>query len=321
VSTPAAARELLRCALCHGSETRAVFPDARGPALAHPLVACTRCGLVFQRERPTESELDAAQSEAYGVPQRRFTAPVEAGVRLLHRARVRRASTLLPPGGRVLDVGCGRGLFLALLRERGFSVRGTELSAATARNADPTVPIDVGDLEPGRYPPGSFELVSIWHVLEHLREPDRTLRAAHEALVPGGRLLLAVPNFGSWQARFGGELWFHLDLPRHLFHFTPETFAHLLRESGFEIERLSTGQWEMDPFGWLQTALNRTGLRPNALYDTLRNQPAARRDLPAWLRLAMLALFAPGMALALPLSALARIAGRAGTLIAIARRR
>jgi SAM-dependent methyltransferase len=319
VSDAGAPGERLRCALCHRVETRDFLAQPRGPALAYPLVECTHCHLVFQRDRPDERALELAYREAYGAPQRRFGEPVEAVVRLARSARVRLAARLLPPGGRVLDVGCGRGVFLARMRERGFAVRGTELSQATARNADPSIPIDVGDLAPGRYAPGSFDLISIWHVLEHLREPDTTLRAAREALVPGGHLLLAVPNLDSWQARFGGESWFHLDLPRHLFHFTPATLGGLLRETGFEVLRLTTGQWEMDPFAWVQTALNRTGLRPNALYDALRNHAPARRDLSLALRLGMLAVFPLGMALAIPLSALDRLAGRAGTMIAIAR--
>lgn len=312
--------ERLRCALGHGVDTRPLFPHARGLARRYPLVVCNRCGLVFQRERPTDEQLDLAQSDAYGQPQRRFAAAAELAVRGFRMARVRLASRLLPPGGRVLDVGCGRGLFLALMRRRGFAVRGTELSEATAANADPSLPIDVGDLVPGRHAPASFELVSIWHVLEHLRDPAETLRAAHEALVPGGRLLLALPNFASWEARLGGEGWFHLDLPRHLFQFTPETLVRLLRETGFKVERLSTGQWEMDPFSWLQTALNRLGLPHNALYHALRNEPDVRGEVPLGLRLALLALLPLGLALALPVCALARLSGRAGTLIAIARR-
>ncbi len=320
MAEPSAARERLVCPLCQAMETRPVLEHARGLARSHPLVACTRCELVFQRDRPTNAELDLAQSEAYGLPQHRFASPAELVVFLFRKARVRLASRLLPGGGRVLDVGCGRGLFLVLMRERGFRVRGTELSAGTARNADSSLPIDVGDLEVVRYAPQSFELITIWHVLEHLREPDRALRAAHAALVPGGRVLLAVPNYASWQARLGGESWFHLDLPRHLFQFTPHTLGRLLRETGFELERLSTGQWEMDPFGWLQTALNLAGVRHNALYDALRNHPAAKRDLSLALRIAMLAIFPLGMLLAFPLSALARLAGRAGSVIAIARK-
>jgi SAM-dependent methyltransferase len=320
MSKPEERRDRVACIICHAQDVRRVFPAARGPARAFPLVQCNRCGLVFQEFARTLEELDDAQQDAYGQPQRRFTAPIELGVRLFCGARVRLARRHLPPGGRVLEVGCGRGLFLRMLHERGYEVRGTELSAATAANADPDMPVDVGELRPGMYDPRSFDLICIWHVLEHMRRPDVALHAAWEALVPGGALLMAVPNFASVQSRLGGELWFPLDLPRHIFHFTPNTLERLLRDSGFVLERCRTGQWEMDPFGLLQTALNRMGLRRNALYDTLRNNPAIKRDLSRSYRALLIALFPVGMFLAFPLSLAFRLAGRAGTLIAIARK-
>ena len=310
----------LVCPICQRVDTRPEFPHASGPALRYPLVRCSGCGLVFLEELRDEVQLDDAQRTAYGEPQKRFMGPFELLVRGFRLARARSAARLMPPGGSVLDVGCGRGLFLSLLRERGHEVKGTELSAATVRNAYPDLPISIGDLRPGLFPDASFDLVSIWHVLEHLRFPDQALEAAFRALRPGGRLMLAVPNYGSVQARLGGEGWFHLDPPRHIFQFTDHTLRQLVRGGGFEIERCRTGQWEMDPFGLLQSLLNRAGFRHNALYDTIRNNPADKADLSLLARAAMLALLPFGMALALPASLALRLAGRAGTLILVARK-
>jgi 2-polyprenyl-3-methyl-5-hydroxy-6-metoxy-1,4-benzoquinol methylase len=315
------AGQAIACPACEVGATIPVYPGANDVVARDPLVACAGCGLVFQERAPAHEALDAAQAEAYGEPTRRFAGPVEAGVRLFRSARVRLAMRLAPTGSRVLDVGCGRGLFLRMLRERGYRVHGTELSAATAAQAYDDVPVEPGEMFEGQFPDDSFDLVSIWHVLEHLPRPRHALEICHRALAPGGRLLLAVPNFGSLQSQAGGAEWFHLDLPRHIFHFTPETLAHLLESSGYEIERMRTGQWEMDPFGWVQTLLNRAGLRRNGLYDTLRNNPEVRRDLSAGWRLALAALFVPAMLLALPLSLACRMAGRGGTIIAVARRR
>ncbi len=310
----------IACAICHEPGDEPVFPGAGGAAGEYPLVRCRRCGLVFQHGRPDYEELDAAQSDAYGEPRRRFGRAVEWGVRTFRIARRRMAERLMPSPGRVLDVGCGRGPFLEMLARRGHAVRGTELSAATAANACPDVPVDVGELTPGRYPPDSFDLVSVWHVLEHTRRPDEVLAAAHGALRPGGALMIAVPNLASAQARFGGEQWFHLDLPRHLFHFTPSTLAQLLESNGFTVERLTTGQWEMDPFGWLQTVLNRSGLRHNGLYDTLRNNERVKQDLSLPFRAGLILAFLLGMPPALLAAALCRLTGTGGTLIAVARR-
>jgi len=312
--------KLILCPTCREVDTTPEFSNARGPVETFPLVRCRRCGLVFQQRARSFSMRDAAQEEAYGVPQKRFTPPVEFVVRSFRKGRVALARKLMPPGGRTLDIGCGRAVYLRMLQERGYVVRGTELSEATARNADPAVPIDTGEIEPDRYADGSFDLISIWHVLEHVPEPDRTLATCARALAPDGVLAIAVPNYGSAQARFGGAHWFHLDLPRHIFHFTQDSLSALLHEQGLEIRDCRTGQWEMDPFGWVQTALNRLGLRHNALYDTLRNHPEVKRDLSPTYRTAMLALFPLGMLLALPLSLFFRCFGRAGTLIILARK-
>jgi 2-polyprenyl-3-methyl-5-hydroxy-6-metoxy-1,4-benzoquinol methylase len=310
----------LVCPICHRIETKIEFPRPEGPALKYPLVRCIHCGLVFQERRPSQADLEEAQRTAYGRPGHRFNWWIETGIRLFRTARVRLATRLVPPGGRILDVGCGRGLFLHMLKQRGYEVQGTELSPAMAGHAYPGVPIDVGELEPGRYPDASFDLIALSHVLEHLRSPDVTLEACRCALKPGGVLLVSVPNYGSIQARLGREFWFHLDLPRHLFHFTGETLQNLLIQQGFRIEQLRTGQWEMDPFGLLQTVLNRTGLRQNALYDTLRNHEEVKCDLSIAYRAAMHAIFPLGMILALPLSLLFRLMKRAGTLLAVARK-
>lgn len=320
MNAPRQAGELIACPICDRVDTQPIYEHAKGPVEQFPLVRCNGCTLVFQQYARSLQALDEAQSDAYGEPERRFGALVEGGVRVFRRARVRLAQRLVPSGSRVLDVGCGRGLFLRLLSERGYIVRGTELSAATAANAYPGVEIDVGELSEDRYPEGSFELVSIWHVLEHLREPEIALRAGQRALVPGGELLLAVPNFGSLQSQWGGAQWFHLDLPRHVFHFTPQTLKTLVESAGFERVRCRTGQWEMDPFGLAQTGLNRLGFRHNALYDSLRNSEAARTDLPLLYRLGMIALFPLAMALALPCSLVFRLLGRAGTIIAVAQK-
>ncbi len=313
----AALDKRLVCPLCHTVDTVDEFAAVTGPARRFPLAQCLGCGLVLQKFLPVDEQLEIAQRGAYGEPGRRFRGSGELAVRLARLTRVRLAERLLPPGGRVLDVGCGRGLFLRLLGERGYRVRGTELSATTATHACPEVPIDFGDPRPGRYPDGHFDLVSIWHVLEHLRSPDATLAACFRSLRPGGSLLVAVPNYGSWQARFGGEHWFHLDLPRHLFQFSEGTLRSLLCQSGFAIDSIRTGQWEMDPFGLLQTVLNRIGLRHNALYDVLRNCEEDKRDLSVLYRCAMLALLPLG-AVAVVASAVLRLLGRAGTLVVIA---
>jgi hypothetical protein len=116
-----------------------------------------------------------------------------------------------------------------------------------------------------------FDAVSIWHVLEHTQNPSKVLREISRVLKPGGVLALAVPNFGSTQARLFGKNWFHLDLPRHLFHFTEPMLTKMLRDTGLEPVRVSTHSIHQNLYGFIQSLLNGLFPRtPNKLFNFLK---------------------------------------------------
>jgi SAM-dependent methyltransferase len=145
------------------------------------------------------------------------------------------------PGGSVLDAGCGNGLYLARLRALGWSVSGLEPDAAAcalARRLD--VPVVCADLHANAWPDNSFDVVTFWHSLEHMTQPQRALEIALALLRPGGLLMLEVPNWASVQRRLFGKHWFHLDLPRHRVHFSPASLSLYLTRSGFQHLHVST---------------------------------------------------------------------------------
>jgi 2-polyprenyl-3-methyl-5-hydroxy-6-metoxy-1,4-benzoquinol methylase len=242
-------------------------------------------------------------SEYYGLPGTKFQPAVETVVRWLGARHIAFLTRALAPGSRVLDVGCGRGVILGPLADRGFAVSGFEISEAAARGADPRAAIRVAPrLAAAGYAASSFDQVVIWHVLEHMDDPRSALEEVHRILAPGGRLVVAVPNFSSLQARFAGAAWFHLDLPRHLFHFPLAALRRLLAETGFEVTSEHHFSLRQNPFGWIQSALNLcAGLPRNGLYALLRQRPA---DAPPpfgaatrfWLRAALMALTPPALA-------------------------
>jgi hypothetical protein len=115
----------------------------------------------------------------------------------------------------------------------------------------------------------------MWHVLEHLTDPLAAIQRARTLLTDDGRLLISVPNLASLQARLFGPDWLHLDLPRHLFHFTPRSLERLLERSGFRVERIDTFAPEMEVLGFVQSTMNRLGAEENVALRFLKNDPTA----------------------------------------------
>ncbi len=136
--------------------------------------------------------------------------------------------------GRLLDVGCGGGAYLSRMQQFGWNVQGSDFSAhavetCRAQGLDTHQGVNVDEL----FEPGRFDVVTLWHVLEHVPSPTQTLEQIRHVLADDGCLVLAVPNFDSWCARRYKELWFGMELPRHIWHFTPTTLEAMLNKAGF----------------------------------------------------------------------------------------
>ena len=220
---------------------------------------CRRCGFGVTRPRP--ADLDRYYPPAY----RKYGGAAGFALRWLYERRARRWARALPSRGTALEIGCGEGWMLRALRRRGWRVVGVErASAPDPGGAVDRIPMFVGDLRAIRAAP-RFDLVVLFQTLEHLDDPSGVLRTCAAVVRPGGRIVVAVPNFASWQAMLFGGAWFHLDPPRHLSHFSRESLRRFLEAAGFRVERVSYMSWEHDPYGWVQSALNALGFPPNLL--------------------------------------------------------
>ena len=261
----------LRCPACAARQISVIEFVSRPVGLG----CCATCGLRWLLEPPDGAELAALYSSDFYEPApargRRLTRELH---RLNNAIRLRELRGV--PAGRLLDVGCGKGRFLAAARDAGWQVMGVEFeptSAAAARH-NHGVEVVPGDFL--KVPlDGDFDVVTMWHVLEHLPDPAAAVARAVELLRPGGRLVLSVPNIDSLQARFGGEQWFHLDLPRHLFHFGPRSLSALAERAGLRVERIGYFYPEMEVIGLVQTALNRVGIERDLLYRFAKRDPHA----------------------------------------------
>ena len=241
---------------------------------------CPSCGMVFLSPRPDAAEiLGYYRGDYYGGGEKKFRSWIEAPRLSFAWRRVLRSGGFFPRPGRVLDIGCGQGTYLRLMASRGWRVEGTELAEEPARRAmREGVPVSLGEIREGQFAEGALDLVTLWQVIEHLRDPAAVLRRIRPMLRKGGMVAVSTPNVEGLQARVFGGRWFHLDPPRHLYLFSPQTLTRLMREAGFRPVRLGHLSLEQDPYGWVQGFLNRMPLPEDTLYSFLKSSPRSKTN-------------------------------------------
>jgi len=220
------------------------------------VVRCHQCGLVRLDPQPSPEELRGYYPDTYWfAPDASLVGRLEEWYRrLVLRGHVRFVEQALRNAGSdgpLLDVGCGGGLFLGMMRRRGFRVVGLDFSrdAAAVAWRHQKVPAVVADLENAPFRSGSFAAITMSHVLEHLADPCAYLEAAHRLLRPKGRLVIHVPNASSLQAQLLGRRWNGYDVPRHLFDYRGRDVIRLFEMTGFELVRSSYFSLRDNPAG------------------------------------------------------------------------
>lgn len=247
-----------QCDVCAGIDFTTIDHDAN-------IVQCRSCGYRFVNPRPSQREIAAAYSNPHfydgWVADDTGREQMWAKRLRLVRQRVR--------GNRVLDVGAGIGTFLAMARDHGWQVAGTEVSTSAQALARSRHGIELvnGQAEDLRIPTSSFDVVTLWHVLEHVPSPSRLLRVCHDALVPGGSIVIAVPNdsdgimlrnrikrrvFGLLGRQVAPRVRYERLAPGteiHLSHFTLPVLKRLLVNEGFHVKWVSVDDHYPNP-GW-----------------------------------------------------------------------
>ena len=180
-------------------------------------------------------------------------------------------------GVRLLDIGCGKGRFLAMAKQEGAQVSGVEPTLRSFEFAKSVLGDDVQNkmMTKDLFPSGSFDVITMWHVFEHIPVPLFMLDACATTLKSGGVLIVAVPNYDGWIAKLGGSLWFNLDPPRHVIHYNPSALVRLLENAGFTIIDVSHSYPELTYFSILQTLLNKLPITDNFLFNFLKKNKSA----------------------------------------------
>lgn len=310
---PAAA---ISCRLCNSHEAVEELRSHNDYAI----LRCRRCRMVFTDDRTAPSA--ETLYPVGGQSGQRFAKRIGWMLKLFLKQRERFVKRLRP-SGRLLDFGCGNGAFALRMSQAGFDVVGLEPFSLGATVRANRLELIQAPLEQVGDRLGLFDVITLWHVLEHLDRPAEMLKRLLPHLAPDGVIVVSVPNFGSLQSAVFRGTWFHLDPPRHLSHFELATLERCLNIVGLT----PTGHVDFLPeygcSGWVQSALNTMLPHTNYLYELVKDRGALHgmSALSSFLHLASsVALAPPLLAMSVPVEAWASTSRKGAALTLAARR-
>ena len=236
--------EITTCPLC-GGEQFLPYLDCTDTLVSQRVFCiqqCINCQLLLTSPRPDSITIGQYyQSDAYISHDDTRTGLLDFAYRTVRSYTLRQKEKLIREAagqaGQLLDYGCGTGAFLETCQQKGWSIQGYEpdpdaRNVATARIKQPVLN-DVNSI----IPIGPFDVITLWHVLEHVADLPATINQLGQSIRVGGSLIIAVPNPQSADAKRFGNDWAAYDVPRHLYHFTPQVLKQLIEKEGFILEK------------------------------------------------------------------------------------
>ena len=235
---------LQNCPACGASEmtTHLQAKDYTVSKNTFNIVRCAACDLLFTNPRPEAEQASYFyQSENYishSNTQKGFINKLYHAVR---KITLKQKTNLIQGEQKgtknLLDIGCGNGHFLHACQQDGWNTFGMELDPETAARAAALTGQSIFPNLQAIPEEPQFELISLWHVLEHVYEIDAYFEFFKKRINPGGKLLLALPNSKSFDADYFKEFWAAYDVPRHIYHFNPETIQSIAKKHGFKLAK------------------------------------------------------------------------------------
>lgn len=221
------------------------------------LLKCHACGCYITQGLSQHPGTDYYNTAYYNSEAGKFSPLIEKIFRFNHQKNAKFVYNNFHPK-RVLEIGCGRAYILRELKQLGVQVYCLESAGAAEwilKNQQINV-VSLAEENIWPFEPEFFQLLVFWHVFEHLQDPIAALEQASQVLDKAGILCISVPNIASYQARLGLATWFHLDVPRHLFHFSKKGLIELLEKHDYEIIKVTSGDAIQNLFGWFQSIAN-----------------------------------------------------------------
>ena len=231
----------LHCNLCGHNK----FETLESDDVSFYVLKCSKCRLVFVHPHPSPIQLKAHYNKNYYVE---WITEQKKRREKMWQKRLDRLQQLCQKG-KILDVGCGDGLFLQEAKNKGWHVNGTELSFFASTYASKMLDTEIfnGELHEAKFPENDFDVVTLWHVLEHVQDPKNYLKEIHRILKPNGLLMLAVPNANNIVMRLAYRIIkgqkikiFSIDDKEiHLYHYTAKILKSYFDETGFNCIKFS----------------------------------------------------------------------------------
>lgn len=235
------------CPVCKSEDLHGIFSakDHTVSGESFPIVECKYCALRFTQDVPSPHKINKYYaSENYISHSDTNTGIINKLYHFIRKKTLAGKKELIIKytgmnEGKILDIGCGTGAFLYVMKEAGWECSGLEPDESARKKAAAMYGIHPSE-EKALFalPKNSFDVITMWHVLEHVHELHEYAAQLRELLTPSGRLFIAVPNYKSYDAKYYGALWAAYDVPRHLYHFSPESMKLLMNKHDLIIKKI-----------------------------------------------------------------------------------
>ena len=233
---------IAQCPVCHSGPFKPflVCKDYLVSSKDFQIQECQSCGFRLTNPRPDADSIGAFyKSDQYISHNDEGGGLVSSAYRAVRNYTLRSKLSLINKlndgAGRLLDVGCGTGAFLETCHNGGWKVTGMEPDPDARGIATQRLKTDIKSDLNAIKGEGAFDIITLWHVLEHIADLNTTVDQLHNLLADNGTLLIAVPNSDSYDAQYFKQFWAAYDVPRHLHHFTPKTIKLLFSRHNFQL--------------------------------------------------------------------------------------
>jgi 2-polyprenyl-3-methyl-5-hydroxy-6-metoxy-1,4-benzoquinol methylase len=229
------------CLICKNTKTELFLTckDFTASEEIFHIVKCTSCNFIYTNPIPPENEIGKYyKSEKYISHTDTSKGIINKLYHLVRNITLKSKLELinkLSLKGKILDIGCGTGHFLKECKNNGWQVDGTEPDNEARKLAEELTHSKISETVFGNKNLNSYNIISLWHVLEHIHKLNETLEQVKKLLKEDGHIIIAVPNCDSIDSKYYKEFWAAYDVPRHLYHFTQETIEKLLKNHGLRI--------------------------------------------------------------------------------------